>query len=65
MKMKTQPGRSIQVTSGNRYTADEHGIINNVLGEDVDDLRGAGAEIYTEPTVRTPATICDPTPQKP
>jgi hypothetical protein len=65
MKMKTSPGRAIFVTSGNSYHADEKGIIANVLAEDVDDLRRAGAEIYTEATAGAPATVGDPTPQKP
>ena len=55
MKMKTSPGRSIFVTSGNGYHADEHGIIHNVLGDDSYDLRRAGAEIYSEPTAPSPA----------
>ena len=54
MKMKTQPGRAIFVTSGNGYHADEKGIIHNVLGDDANDLRHAGAEIYDEPPVAAP-----------
>jgi hypothetical protein len=65
MKMKTSPGRSIFVTSGNAYHADEHGIIHNVLGDDSHDLRTAGAEIYNEATAKAPATVGDPIPQKP
>jgi hypothetical protein len=58
MEMKTQPGRSIYTTSGNGYHADKNGIIHNVLAEDADDLRRAGA-------TDVPATVGDPTPQKP
>lgn len=50
MKMKTTPGRSIFVPSGNAYHADENGIIHNVLGDDSNDLIRAGnVEHYREP----------------
>jgi hypothetical protein len=63
MKMKTHPGRSIFVPSGNAYHADDKGIIHNVLGDDSYDLMRAGnIEQWFEPA---PAAAPPPPPATP
>jgi hypothetical protein len=54
MKMTAHPGFSVQVTSGTRYTADDKGIIHNVMGDDRVDLRNAGCQDHHEAIPQKP-----------
>jgi hypothetical protein len=54
MKMTARPGFSVQVTSGARYTADDKGIIHNVMGDDLVDLRNAGCQDHHEAIPQKP-----------